>query len=134
MLTKDLYFSQLDLTFQLEVVVVNHDIIVNVKNNTQNKNLYFSCYFYSNGIAIFKDKYKKNAEFSLSLDKSIDLSLKIYVRDVVKDQRFSQLVKVGHIFIESEYSKVCLNKIKADSSGKCNSIKTSHNFTRCIPT
>lgn len=22
----------------------------------------------------------------------------------------------------------------ADSSGKCNSIKTSHNFTRCIPT
>ncbi len=23
---------------------------------------------------------------------------------------------------------------KADSSGKCNSIKTSHNFTRCIPT
>lgn len=23
---------------------------------------------------------------------------------------------------------------RADSSGKCNSIKTSHNFTRCIPT
>ena len=23
---------------------------------------------------------------------------------------------------------------KADSSGKCNSIKTRHNFTRCIPT
>ena len=31
-------------------------------------------------------------------------------------------------------TNVCGVLLRADSSGKCNSIKTSHNFTRCIPT
>ncbi len=32
-----------------------------------------------------------------------------------------------------KHAKSKLNN-RADSSGKCNSIKTSHNFTRCMPT
>ncbi|MEK5759624.1 hypothetical protein [Acinetobacter variabilis] len=40
----------------------------------------------------------------------------------------SKYITVDEFFEDREKYKV------ADSSGKCNSIKTSHNFTRCIPT
>ena len=54
---------------------------------------------------------------NLPLYKSMDIFL----------EQFEEKQK-EYLLIKEEFIK------KADSSGKCNSIKTSHNFTRCIPT
>ncbi len=52
------------------------------------------------------------------------------------DQKLELYKSVEHIEIDDDIILPNMDLLyeKADSSGKCNSIKTSHNFTRCIPT
>lgn len=57
--------------------------------------------------------------------------------DVIDDQHKRILDYINEIVeISDGTDRARVKQIldKADSSGKCNSIKTSHNFTRCIPT
>ncbi len=48
-------------------------------------------------------------------------------------RRFGKQMKSLSL-LSKQYKKFDEEQKEADSSGKCNSIKTSHNFTRCIPT
>lgn len=97
----------------------NNFLKVNAFCNNVNEPLYFACYFILGDEVVDKSKYNTKGEFSLLIENTANIVVKIYVMDKNKNIRISKIFKIGVLFVESDYflksRKKLINKINKEN-------------------